>query len=593
MQDNYRSRAFPAGLIGAAVLAAMAGTARASDQVVANCSNDFELRADLTAMQQTGGGTLTFSCGPSTIVLSSVLPSISQNTRIDGAGKITISGANSSRLFVIDSAGVLELDRLVLANASATGDGGAIYNNGSLTVRRSEVRNSVSGLSGGALVTYGPLTIEDSTFHSNRADNGAALYARFAPAAVTIRDSTFHDNEVTDKENGYGGAVFLWDGAKVTIEGVHFYDNRAVQGGAVDNQFSNSSITIRDSLFERNVAGFEFPVTGKASGGAVHSGAGTLSIETTAIVDSDAQTAGAGVYITGGTASIEDSLIRGGFAQGGGAIQCTNGCNLTMRRSTIHASDAAFGGAAHVTSNSTALFENVTFAMTEAGISGGTLYVGGAQVTLSNSTVHQSTAPSGVLYVGGSGTISLRNTIVSGSGASSNCFPTNGSIVSLDGNLSDDDSCNAIMTGLHDRSGPSYDPLLVPSQSSAAFELVYIPQSGSPAIDGGITSGAPSADQRGVPRPQGLAIDIGAVEVGACPQNVVCGDANADGGVAAADALIALRTAVGTGSCPIWRCDFNGDDSVAASDALAILRTAVGQNTTPNCPVAHDCVTSA
>lgn len=64
----------------------------------------------------------------------------------------------------------------------------------------------------------------------------------------------------------------------------------------------------------------------------------------------------------------------------------------------------------------------------------------------------------------------------------------------------------------------------------------------------------------------------------------LCGDANGDDKVTAADALVALRTAVGSASCPLSACDYNGDDKVAASDALAILRKAVGQGVVADCP---------
>lgn len=65
---------------------------------------------------------------------------------------------------------------------------------------------------------------------------------------------------------------------------------------------------------------------------------------------------------------------------------------------------------------------------------------------------------------------------------------------------------------------------------------------------------------------------------------VVCGDANGDGQILTADALIALKTAVGNGSCGLAACDFNGDGSVLTSDALLILRVAVGQTVTAKCP---------
>src|SRR5205085_4532353 len=197
----------------------------------------------------------------------------------------------------------------------------------------------------------------------------------------------------------------------------------------------------------------------------------------------------------------------------------------------------------------------------------GALYdVATKQVTLSNCTNLLSSAGTRYIFVNNGSIVSLRNTILSGS-YGSNCSAIPGGIVSLDGNLSDDQSCSAALTGLHDRNGAEYDPLLVLSELPSGSQLAYVPQPGSPAVDDGITTGAPTTDQRGVQRPQGIANDKGSVEVAACT-DVVCGDATGDGNIAAADALLTLRTAVGSGACPTWRCDFNGDGSVAASDAL-------------------------
>ena len=69
------------------------------------------------------------------------------------------------------------------------------------------------------------------------------------------------------------------------------------------------------------------------------------------------------------------------------------------------------------------------------------------------------------------------------------------------------------------------------------------------------------------------------------PEPSICGDANADGQVKSADALIALQTAVGTANCPLERCDFNGNGAIATVDALLILRFAVGQPSEPKCPL--------
>jgi hypothetical protein len=60
-------------------------------------------------------------------------------------------------------------------------------------------------------------------------------------------------------------------------------------------------------------------------------------------------------------------------------------------------------------------------------------------------------------------------------------------------------------------------------------------------------------------------------------QGEICGDGSGDAAISASDALIALRAAVGSGSCAVCVCDVNDSGSTNATDALIILRKAVGQ----------------
>lgn len=62
-----------------------------------------------------------------------------------------------------------------------------------------------------------------------------------------------------------------------------------------------------------------------------------------------------------------------------------------------------------------------------------------------------------------------------------------------------------------------------------------------------------------------------------------CGDATADGGITANDALVALATAVGFRNCAPCVCDANASGTISASDALAMLRAAVGQPVSLTC----------
>jgi len=74
-------------------------------------------------------------------------------------------------------------------------------------------------------------------------------------------------------------------------------------------------------------------------------------------------------------------------------------------------------------------------------------------------------------------------------------------------------------------------------------------------------------------------------EPGLLPAFFHCGDANLNGQISAADALSALRTAVGLEPCGLCLCDANDSGNVSAGDAQTILRFAVGQPVPLLCPL--------
>ena len=54
--------------------------------------------------------------------------------------------------------------------------------------------------------------------------------------------------------------------------------------------------------------------------------------------------------------------------------------------------------------------------------------------------------------------------------------------------------------------------------------------------------------------------------------------------VKASDALVVLRTAVGSATCETCVCDVDGSGTVSATDALVTLKIAVGQSIALACP---------
>jgi LPXTG-motif cell wall-anchored protein len=171
----------------------------------------------------------------------------------------------------------------------------------------------------------------------------------------------------------------------------------------------------------------------------------------------------------------------------GAAVTTTEGATLTMRNSTVTGiGDGADG----------------------IRVGGPTTLV---NVTLSSIEDYGIVSFSQVAAV----PVSLTNTIINDTRDAS-CF---GSLVvtSGGGNITDDATCGLTQPG----DLQTTDPLLGALADNGGRTRTLLPQTGSPAIDGGVVAGCPAVDQRGLERPadgngDALAVcDSGAVEVGA------------------------------------------------------------------------------
>lgn len=447
--------------LGLTALSLAPDTVHAANQVVTNCDNDAELRADIAAIQtDPTGGILSFSCGTKTILLSgTALPPITKYTSLDGGNKITLSGNNSSRIFEVAVGGSLNLYNITLTKGSSGGDGGAIYNNGTVTTSNAKFLENTAAASGGAIVSYGALHIVGGEFARNKGANGGAIYPRWGASSTTINSAWIHDNETTSTVDGWGGAILLWDGASATITNSNLDHNKARTGGAV-YVFDNSSVTIDSSTLEANQA--------TAWGG--------------------------GAVYNEWLATIRSSTLSGNTAaSSGGALDNYLNGNFKIINSTLSGNSANFGGAINNTKGDGSLI-NVTIVGNSAAFNGG---------GIDNGT-----------YTGSG--IDVKNTIVAFN-PGGNCHDTNAlSINSLGFNLSSyDGTCTQFFDQGGDQNG--VDPLLGTLSANGGPTKTHLLLAGSPALNSGTGNGAPNTDQRGIPRPQGSAVDIGAVEMCAKP----------------------------------------------------------------------------
>ena len=185
-----------------------------------------------------GADTITLS---QDITLRDELPAITSEITIEGGG-YTISGDNRYRIFYNDG-GALTINDLTMTKGQVENKGGAIVNwKGTLAISGSRfIRNSANW--GGAIDNDGELSISNSVFNGNSTDDGGGAISN--AGELNIINSSFSGNSAS-----WGGAIRNWRGLSITSS--TFSDNWADEGGAVVNW---GELSITNSTFSGNWAG--------------------------------------------------------------------------------------------------------------------------------------------------------------------------------------------------------------------------------------------------------------------------------------------------------------------------------------------------
>ena len=309
---------------------------------------------------------------------------------IDGADRVTLSGGGAHRLFVVDGqrglfpdpdgpSGHLVLERLTVRDGFNDDTGGAIFTDGSVTLRdvlmtanrvvvpedpfaclfdrecdgggavfvgsfgillveRGEFRDNTSqngiGDYGGAISNAGALALIDSLLIDNHSGGGGGALANGGLAA--IYNTRFSDNHVDGVIGGFDGGGAIQNGGVASsvsefqllvIVDTEFTGNfttgLAVDGGAILN---NGTMVVAQSLFADNF------VDGSISdGGAIANFGGSLTALNTTFSGNRVIGSGeGGALITGiGPVSLvhvtmTDNDIVDGGGLGGGGLSTSN-----------------------------------------------------------------------------------------------------------------------------------------------------------------------------------------------------------------------------------------------------------------------------
>ena len=267
-----------------------------------------------------------------------------------------------------------------------------------------------TAFNGGAVLAWGMLDCDDCTFYDNSAYNpvnlggpGGAIYyggSQSASQSFTLDNCTFDSNEAQFR----GGAILVYKNAvsysKCVITNTDFYNNEAMQGGAIVVHDSGAEVTFNSGKVYNNRATFlAANPTGSGQGAGVYLDGGSTFTMTGGEIGiagtnggNSAYYKGGGVYTrgtfnyNGGNIYYNKANDGGTLGDGGGVYVAAGDFYLKSGREIIKNSATENGGGVY--------------------ISGGAMHVSG---TVGGSTANKNTAVNGGgIYISG-GTLDVNN----------------------------------------------------------------------------------------------------------------------------------------------------------------------------------------
>lgn len=227
--------------------------------------------------------------------------------------------------------------------------------------------------------------------------------------------------------------------------------------------------------------------------------------------DNETNTCGGAIYTDLGNLTITNSTFSGNSARVGGAIFMGNGI-ADITASTFFGNTATYGGGGILNWIGSVSVTNSTFVNNSAPYGGG-IYNDVAFLTLINTTFSENSGELGSSLYNEAGSARLFNNILANSLSGSDCYNNDEyaeiavtAYNLIEVNVASPNNCGT----------PAFtdDPNLGPLADNDGMTQTMALLSGSPVIDAGDDTICPTADQRGVLRPQGSGCDMGAYEVG-------------------------------------------------------------------------------
>jgi hypothetical protein len=297
------------------------------------------LRAEITAAHKSDTIVFAPSLAGKTITLTSGELLIDKNLIIvgPGAGILTVSGGETSRVFEVAKGKQVDVSGLTISNGQAA-EAGGILNHGTLTLSGSAISgNSAAGSIyvagsgvGGGIQNFGTLTVSGSTLSGNSSSLGGGAIANNGGSTLTLSDCTLFANTAVND----GGGINNDGMATISASTLSGNSSTSYSGGGIANA---GTLTISNTILSGNSANNSI-----GGGGGIFND-GSLTVGGSTLSDNSARSGG-GILTAGpGKATITNSTLTGNVASYGGGIYVTGG-TLTLSKSTLSGNSAALAG---------------------------------------------------------------------------------------------------------------------------------------------------------------------------------------------------------------------------------------------------------
>jgi predicted outer membrane repeat protein len=222
--------------------------------------------------------------------------------------------------------GTLTVTGSAFSGNSAEAGGGIYVLGGTVTLSDSIISGNFAAAGGGIFVSGGTVTITTSTISGNYLTSDPAFIFNgqgggiFNGGTLTVRGgTTFSGNSAT-----YGGAIYNQGGASATIRDSAFTTNSAAEGGAVYNDAS-STLEVQNSSFSTNTAsdsggglynlgtatlqqcGLSKNAAGSDGGGIFDGPSGMLAVKDSTLLSNSAPSGADLFYL--GALTLDDSTV--------------------------------------------------------------------------------------------------------------------------------------------------------------------------------------------------------------------------------------------------------------------------------------------